>query len=40
VQKAAPEMAVRFADLAPAAGGKQQRAANAAEAPVVIWGAD
>jgi tetratricopeptide (TPR) repeat protein len=40
VQKAAPDMAARFEYLAPTAGGKQQRAANSAEAPVVIWGAD
>jgi len=41
VQKAAPDMAARFADLAPAAGGSRpQRAADAAQAPVVIWGAD
>ena len=38
VQKTAPEMAARFADLAPAAGGKQQRAASAGQSPVVIWG--
>jgi tetratricopeptide (TPR) repeat protein len=38
VQKVAPDMAARFADLAPAAGGKQQRAASAGQSPVVIWG--
>lgn len=41
VQKAAPDMASRFADLAPAAGSSRpQRAADAGQAPVVIWGAD
>jgi tetratricopeptide (TPR) repeat protein len=41
VQKSAPEMAARFADLAPAAGGATpQRAADKGQAPVVIWGAD
>ena len=41
VQKSAPDMAARFAGLAPAAGGSRpQRAAEAGQAPVVIWGAD
>jgi tetratricopeptide (TPR) repeat protein len=40
VQKSAPDMAARFADLAPAAGDKPQRAADAGQAPIVIWGAD
>ena len=40
VQKSAPDLAARFADLAPAGGGKSQRAAQYGQAPVVIWGAD
>jgi lipopolysaccharide biosynthesis regulator YciM len=41
VQKSAPDMAARFAGLAPAAGGSRpQRAAEAGQAPVVIWGTD
>ena len=41
VQKADPDMASRFADLAPAAGeSKTQRAAEAGQGPVVIWGGD
>jgi tetratricopeptide (TPR) repeat protein len=41
VRKAAPDMAAQFADLAPAAeGSRPQRAANAGQAPVVIWGTD
>jgi tetratricopeptide (TPR) repeat protein len=41
VQKQAPDMAARFADLVPADGGSRaQRAADASQSPVVIWGAD
>jgi tetratricopeptide (TPR) repeat protein len=41
VQKQAPDMAARFADLVPAQGGSApQRAADAGQAPLVIWGAD
>jgi tetratricopeptide (TPR) repeat protein len=41
VQKEAPDMAARFGELVPGAGGERpQRAADAGQAPVVIWGAD
>jgi hypothetical protein len=40
VQKSAPDLAARFADLAPAGGAASQRAAQSGQAPVVIWGAD
>jgi tetratricopeptide (TPR) repeat protein len=41
VRKAAPEIAAQFADLAPAAeGSRPQRAANAGQTPVAIWGTD
>ncbi len=45
VQKANPELAARFAQLAPAAGGaaggsRTQRSAEAGTTPILIWGAD
>jgi hypothetical protein len=39
VKKASPDLAARFADLAPTgSGGPSQRAADAANVPLVIWG--
>jgi len=41
VRKADPDMAARFAELAPSTGGgRAQRAAEAGQTPKVVWGAD
>ncbi len=39
VQKSAPDLAARFADLLPV-DGRPQRAAGSGQAPTVIWGSD